>query len=201
MRVVLLSPYPQLIEEPIRTAGDTVVSQNAPPRELDLNADIIVSFGYRHILKPDLLNKVKGPILNIHASYLPWNRGADPNFWSWFEETPKGVSIHSVDAGIDTGPILVQSEVEFANPQSETLSTTYRKLQARAISLFAENWAAIRSNEIVAKPQKGGSFHRGRDKERWWSLLPKGYDTPVAYVAEIGVKHAVAVGMRGERSS
>jgi methionyl-tRNA formyltransferase len=190
MRVLLLSPYAELIEAPILAGGDALIRSNAPPREVDFTADIIVSFGYRHILSAHILASVTRPILNIHISYLPWNRGADPNFWSWFEDTPKGVSIHCIDAEIDTGPILAQSEVSFLDLQNETLATTYVKLRARAVTLFAESWASIRTNKICAKPQEGGSYHARSDKERWWSLLPNGYDTPVAYIAELGAKHA-----------
>jgi methionyl-tRNA formyltransferase len=193
MRVLLLSPYPELLEAPILAGGDTLMRSNAPPSEADFTADIIVSFGYRHIFSAHILTSVTRPILNVHISYLPWNRGADPNFWSWFEDTPKGVSIHCIDAGIDTGPILVQSEVTFLDLQNETLATTYGKLRARAVAMFAESWASIRANKIAVKAQRGGSYHARRDKERWWPLLPDGYDTPVAYVAEMGAKHAARV--------
>jgi len=106
MRVLLLCPYPELIEAPILAGGDDLVASVAPPSEIDFSADFIVSFGYRHILKEPILRSVARPIINIHISYLPWNRGADANFWSWFKHTPKGVSIHEIDAGIDTGPVL-----------------------------------------------------------------------------------------------
>jgi Formyl transferase len=189
MRVLVLSPYAELIEAPILAGGDTPTRSNAPPPEVDFAADIIVSFGYRHIISAHIIASVAQPIVNIHISYLPWNRGADPNFWSWFEGTPKGVSIHYIDDGIDTGPILAQSEVMFPNFRNETLATTYEKLRARAAILFAENWMSIRANRIVARPQKGGSYHTRTDKERWWSLLPDGYDTPVTHIAEMGAKY------------
>jgi len=196
MRVLLLSPYPELIAGPMRAGGDDVVCHSGPPAVVDFTADMIVSFGYRHILKPAILSLIRRPILNIHISYLPWNRGADPNFWSWFDGTPKGVSIHYVDSGIDTGPILAQSEVVFGDPQKETLATTYQKLLARAAVLLRENWEAIRENSIVAKQQHGGSFHTSKEKEQWWSFLPDGYDTPVAYVAELGAKRPTLVERR-----
>lgn len=106
--------------------------------------DRIVSHGYRHILGPQVFNLV--PAINCHISLLPWNRGASPNYWSWKEGTPKGVTIHEVDKGIDTGAILVQREVRFA--PGHTLKTSYDKLQAALFDLFIEHW-----------PDFGGSYH------------------------------------------
>jgi len=192
MRVLLLCPYPKLIEAPI-LGGDDLVASMVPPSEVDFSADFIVSFGYRHILKEPILRSVARPIINIHIGYLPWNRGADPNFWSWFEDTPKGVSIHHIDVGIDTGPLLAQAELAFPEPKKETLATTYEKLQMRAVTLFAETWPLIRTNRIVPEPQRGvGSFHRLKDKEPWWSLLPKGYDTPIEIIQEMGAEQAAS---------
>jgi methionyl-tRNA formyltransferase len=190
MRVLLLSPYPELVRAPILASGDDVRGSNASPNELDFIGDFIVSFGYRYIIKKQILTRVTRPIVNIHISYLPWNRGADPNFWSWFDNTPKGVSIHYIDAGIDTGSVLVQEQIIFSEPQKETLATSYQKLQARAVGLFAEKWPLLRAGKIVAKDQTGGSYHTLKDKERWWPLLPNGYDTPVTWVMEMGLKHA-----------
>lgn len=194
MRVLILCPNPELIEAPILEGEDDLVASNAPPSEVDFSADIIVSFGYRHLLREPILRSVARPIINIHISYLPWNRGADPNFWSWFEHTPKGVSIHEIDDGIDTGPLLAQAEITFDDPQ-ETLATTYVKLRTRAVDLFAQTWPLIRTGKIVANPQQGkGSYHRLKDKLPWWALLPDGYNTPVRVIEKMGAE--LAAGQR-----
>ena len=57
-------------------------------------------------------------IINLHISYLPWNKGASPNLWSVVEETKKGVSIHYVDSTLDTGEIIVQKELDFGDDVS-----------------------------------------------------------------------------------
>ena len=75
--------------------------------------DFVVSYGYRHILKGDLINSSDCPIFNLHISYLPYNRGAHPNFWSFYDNTPAGVTIHLIDEGVDTGPIVSQKYVYF----------------------------------------------------------------------------------------
>ena len=66
------------------------------------HVDFIISYGYRHILKKDLIEMFPRKIANLHISLLPWNRGADPNLWSFLEDTPKGVTIHYIDCSVDT---------------------------------------------------------------------------------------------------
>ncbi len=192
MRILILSPYPELIERAIVGNGDDLKKSNAPPSETDFTADFIISFGYRYILKPEILRTTLRPIINIHISYLPWNRGADPNFWSWFDSTPKGVSIHQIDEGIDSGALLCQAEAVFES-EYETLASSYEKLRVEAIGLFTEAWPLIRTDRIVAKPQHGaGSYHRSKDKEFFWPLLPDGFNSPVKFIEKIGAEHAAA---------
>jgi methionyl-tRNA formyltransferase len=141
--------------------------------------DSIISYGYRHIIKKDVLSILERPIINLHISYLPWNRGADPNFWSLLENTPRGVTIHYIDEGIDTGDIIAQEEVVFA--PDDTLATSYRKLQETVQDLFKAHCQSILNGTVPCVPQKeDGSFHRSKDKEAYAHLLIKGWDTPIA---------------------
>ncbi|MBW4481206.1 MAG: formyl transferase [Tildeniella torsiva UHER 1998/13D] len=143
-----------------------------------IESDFLVSYGYRYILKEDVLSHFDKSAINVHISYLPWNRGADPNLWSFLEDTPKGVSIHYLNSGIDTGNILFQEHVNF--DESETLKTSYDRLSEIAIELLDKNWQAIRSREIPGFEQSpGGSFHRLADKQTYLHLLNQGWDTSV----------------------
>ena len=81
--------------------------------------DLVISFGYKKILNKALLKKLKRPAINLHISYLPYNRGAHPNFWSFIDNTPKGVSIHEIDSGIDTGKIIFRQKIKI-NPYKKT---------------------------------------------------------------------------------
>ena len=63
----------------------------------DFNYDFLISFGYRLIISKEILDYFKEKAINLHVSYLPWNKGADPNLWSILENTPKGVTIHQLD--------------------------------------------------------------------------------------------------------
>jgi methionyl-tRNA formyltransferase len=104
--------------------------------------------------------------INLHISYLPWNRGADPNFWSFINDTPKGITIHYVDKNYDTGDIIAQKEIGFND--NETLRTSYNKLQIEIQILFKENWDSIKNGTCKRIKQNGkGSLQRVNDKESY----------------------------------
>lgn len=121
--------------------------------------DSVISYGYRHIIAAEVLAARADRFINMHIAYLPFNRGADPNAWSFLDNTPKGVSIHLIDSGVDTGRILAQKEVEF-DEKVETLAHTYSVLHSEIQALFYENWDAIRTGALKGVPQTGeGTFH------------------------------------------
>ena len=123
---------------------------------------LIISYGYLYILDSDFINNCGCPILNLHISYLPFNRGAHPNFWSFYDGTPSGVSIHQVDEGIDTGPILFQRKIQFED--EKTFAETYDRLFNEIENLFIENIDLIISTKWIAKKQiERGTFHSVKD--------------------------------------
>jgi len=106
MSILLLGPdHPGLIAF-LAKEGHRVVrtedrlTQDAPVLE---GIEWLISYGYRHIFKPEVIQRFRGRIINLHISFLPWNRGVDPNQWSFLQDTPKGVTIHFIDEGIDLG--------------------------------------------------------------------------------------------------
>ena len=56
-----------------------------------------VSYRYRKIIRQDIIDYFEGKLINMHIAFLPWNKGADPNLWSYIDNTPKGVTIHRID--------------------------------------------------------------------------------------------------------
>lgn len=131
----------------------------------DLSAfDLVFSFGYRHILSSEVLGTAKRPVLNLHLSYLPYNRGAHPNFWSFVDNTPPGVTLHELDAGIDTGPIVCQRLVNLSHERGATFASTYQQLLLEAEQLCIDFMERILSGAYTAEPQRGkGTFHRQAD--------------------------------------
>lgn len=187
MSVVLMSPYPKRLV-PILARSDEVIVCETPVTAAGLcawRADWLVCFGYRHILRPDVLDAVGGRAVNLHMSLLPWNRGAHPNLWSVVEDTPKGGSLHLVDPGIDTGAILAQRPATF--DPATTLRASYAALSDLLVGLLADHWPDIRTGRLSGSPQDpgAGTFHRSRDLARVWPHLKAGWDTRIADVPRL----------------
>lgn len=128
-----------------------------------------------------MLSHYKDRIINVHASYLPWNRGSYPNLFSWVENTPKGVSIHHVNGGLDTGRIIVRSKVKFDGAPQTTLKSSYNALQDEAENLFDLTWHKIRLGvQGMEQNPKLGSYHNSKDAEPIIARLPNGWDTKVS---------------------
>lgn len=181
MKILLLGPQRPPMIEVLSSLGDEVLTTDSvlTPGEVEaLGAEFLVSYGYRHILKAEMLALFPRRAVNLHISLLPWNRGADPNLWSFLEDTPKGVTIHHLAPGIDTGEVLAQREIGFR--PDDTLRTSYERLSRAIEELFRQAWPAMRTCELSSTPQApGGSYHRLKDREPYESLLTHGWDTPV----------------------
>jgi methionyl-tRNA formyltransferase len=163
------------------TEGDVVALEpweEITPELLDREPRMAVSHGYKLIIRRPVIDRLPDRIVNLHISYLPWNRGIEPNLWSFLEDTPQGVTIHYVDPGVDTGDIIAQRRLEFSD--DETLVTSYAALQVAIADLFREQWPAILAGTCDRRPQRGeGSVHTYADREAVDHLLTAGYDTRV----------------------
>jgi methionyl-tRNA formyltransferase len=123
----------------------------------------IVSAGCRFILTPEELAKA-GDACNVHPSYLPWGRGANPNVWAIIAREPAGVSIHRMTAGLDRGPLFAQRKIPVAF--GDTGHSLYHHLVDEAAWLFAETWPWLRYGGATTWEQRGeGSYHRVADME------------------------------------
>jgi methionyl-tRNA formyltransferase len=130
-----------------------------------LQAQIAVSIFFGYILRPEFLNSFSAGCINLHPSWLPYNRGAHPNVWSIIEGTPAGTTLHYVDAGVDTGDIIAQKKVDVE--PSDTGETLYCRLERASVELFRHAWPEIRAGKAPRISQSGAvvSCHRTRDLE------------------------------------
>ena len=132
-----------------------------------LNPDIGLSILFDYILKPEMINLFPQGVVNLHPSYLPYNRGQYPNVWSIVEGTPSGISLHYIDAGIDTGDLIAQALVP-VDPV-DTGKTLYHKLEEASVELFKAQWPLIKTNKNKRLPQnfsEKGTYHRTKDVEQ-----------------------------------
>ena len=150
--------------------------QKIPSLKTFKQSDFILSFGFRKIISENFIKKIKKPIFNIHLSYLPFNRGAHPNFWSFIENTPAGVSIHEIDKGIDTGNIILRKKINFNINLNKfsTFKKTYNYLFLEAEKLFKKNFNKIynKKYEKILNISKG-TFHYKKDLPKWiknWNM-------------------------------
>ena len=157
---------------------------------LENKFNFLISYGYRYVLKKEILDLFPNRAINLHISYLPYNRGSDPNFWSFIDGTPKGVTIHYLDEGVDTGDIIVQKEVVFDSLETETLASSYQKLHTEIQNLFFQNWESIKSQRCSRRPQVGNStVHKEKDKEALLHLIEKdGWNTKLSVLVDYGKK-------------
>ena len=189
MRVLLLGPARPALEARIASLGDELVRTEARLDSDDpllAGADFLISYGFRHLIPASVLAPFGERAINLHISLLPWNRGADPNLWSYLEDTPKGVSIHVLDVGLDTGPLIAQREV--CDEPDDTLKTSYERLVTEIEALFCEVWPDVRASRVVSREQQGGgSVHRSADKQPYKNLLTVGWDTPVSTLRGVAI--------------
>ncbi len=128
--------------------------QNAPDSIAQLKAwspDLIIFTG-GNILRGSLLAVPRFGVLNAHLALLPEIRGMSAPEWSLLLDVPVGITIHYIDAGIDTGPILLRSELPDAG-RSESLIDLRNRLIAFGIEKTLEVVAKIDRGTISANPQ------------------------------------------------
>ncbi len=187
-KILFLGYKDSLIFKWLKDIGESVIqsSEKITPQFIHLhNIQFIISYRYGYILKKNILDLFPNRAINLHISYLPWNRGADPNLWSFVENTPKGVTIHYLDQGVDTGDIIIQKKLEF-DIDNETLATSYRKLQTTIQQLFKQNWQNIKNEQCKKQKQKGkGSLHKIKDKNNLSCFLTKKWDTPLTEFTQL----------------
>lgn len=138
----------------------------------ELQPDIVVAAGYRHILPDSVLEIPDKGCINVHPGYLPDGRGFYPNVWSIIEDRPAGATIHYMDSGIDTGPIIARKMVE--KQFDDNAAALYKRIETASIQLFKNIWPDIESGSVTTTQQskEEGAFHSQADFEKLCRLDP-----------------------------
>jgi methionyl-tRNA formyltransferase len=114
--------------------------------------DAIVVVAYGHIIPPWMIALPRLGCVNLHASLLPKYRGAAPIAWSLIRgERVTGVTTMQIDAGLDTGDILLQREVEILD--TDTTEALSERLSAVGAALMVETLDKLSRAEIQPRPQ------------------------------------------------
>src|SRR5947208_11767050 len=110
----------------------------------------MVVVGYGQIIPQSVIDLVPLGILNVHASLLPKYRGAGPVQWAIVNgETRTGVTTMRIDAGLDTGAMLLKAETEIG-PEENAIELG-RRLAAMGADLLVETLARL--PEIAGEKQ------------------------------------------------
>jgi methionyl-tRNA formyltransferase len=114
--------------------------------------DVVVIIAYGQIISQRLLDIPRLGWVNLHASLLPKYRGAAPINWAIVNgETRTGLTTMQVNAGLDTGPILLTAETDIA--PDETAPELAARLAEIGAPLIVETLHKLAGGEIVPRPQ------------------------------------------------
>jgi methionyl-tRNA formyltransferase len=120
-----------------------------------LRPDLLCVAGFPFLLPPRLLALPRLGSLNLHPSPLPRRRGPDPLFWTYFhDDREAGVTLHWIDSGVDTGPILSQETL--ALPRGLPVEALYGDLARRGAALLQRALPEIAAGTAPHIPQDQG---------------------------------------------
>ena len=138
-----------------RTKLDDEAEQAYVKRLAETQVDLIVLAGFMRILKGEFLRAFANRVINIHPSLLP----AFPGLEAWQQALDYGVkvtgcTVHFVDQGIDSGPILAQETVpvlagDTAATLHERIQQAERRLYPRVVGALAERRIALKGRQCV----------------------------------------------------
>ncbi len=118
----------------------------------NLQPDIMVVVAYGQIIPKSVLSIPKYGAVNVHASLLPKYRGAAPIAWAILNgEKVTGVTTMLLDEGMDTGDILLQTEVPIGD--GETCETLHDRLASSGAQLLLETLEKTKTGDIHPIPQ------------------------------------------------
>lgn len=117
--------------------------------------DLVVLAGFMRILKGDFLRAFAGRVINIHPALLP----AFPGLEAWKQALDYGVkvtgcTVHFVDQGIDTGPIIAQETVsvlagDTADKLHARIQEAEHRLYPRAVAALAAGRIAVKGRQVI----------------------------------------------------
>ena len=124
------------------------------------SVDLVILAGFMRVLTPTFLKAFPQKIMNIHPALLPSFPGIHGQKQALeYGVKLSGCTVHFVDEGVDTGPIIIQSAVQvFDDDTEETLAARILKEEHRiypqAIQFFAEGKIEIKGRKVRIKTEK-----------------------------------------------
>lgn len=132
----------------------------------EADTGLVVLAGFMVVLPPEIIRRYRGRIINVHPSLIPSFCGQGFYGLRVHEEALKrgvrvtGATVHFVDEGTDTGPIILQKAVEIKPDdtpetlQKRVMEEAEWKIMPKAIDLFANGRITIEDNRVLIKQQE-----------------------------------------------
>ena len=117
-----------------------------------LSPDVLIVWSYSMILPPQVLALPRHGAVNVHGGLLPEYRGGHVMQWAMINgEVESGVTLHHIDDGIDTGPVIAAAR--FPIDVDDDAARVRAKLRATGILLLTQWWPRIADGTAPAIPQ------------------------------------------------
>ena len=128
--------------------------------------DIVFSLRRSNIVKDRVIKAANIGFVNLHPSFLPYNRGKHPYYWALIDGTPSGVSIHYITSGIDDGAVICQKLID--TDITTTANILYENLLKEMVVLFKNNYDLIVSQSLICQEQDEdeSTFHLAKEIEK-----------------------------------
>ena len=151
---------------PFKTKLEGEAEDNYIQAIKDSGADYVVLAGFMRIIKPKLLKAFSGRIINIHPSLLP----AFPGMHSWEQALEYGAkfagcTVHFVDEGTDTGPIILQKAVPILD--DDTAKILHERIQVQEHIVFPEAIQLIAENRLKFLTKRRIVIKNMKTEEQW----------------------------------
>lgn len=149
----------------------TVSDHNQPDSQLFLEklAPDLIIFTGGGLIRANILGIPRLGVLNCHSGWLPEYRGMDVIEWAMLEagqsKPEVGISLHFMDRGVDTGPILLRQKVELK--KGDTFESIRQRMQPMMVNLIIKGVCGLRDRPLKAKPQRPG------DGKQYYVMHPR----------------------------
>lgn len=148
--------------------------------------DVICSIYYRYIIGKDVIEAVNGKIFNLHPALLPKYRGCSSLTWAMINgETQCGYTYHYIDAGCDTGDIIIQKPISIE--MFDTQLSLYNRVMFESMKDFKTALQQV-VNKRPGKKQVGeptmykrGCPYNGEIQEEWTGEMQERFIRAMIY--------------------
>ena len=156
----------KLFIDPKKFSGREEFDKEIEKNLLSEKIELVVLAGFMRIISSYLVKKYKGRMINIHPALLPSFKG-ERGIKNALDYGVKvtGVTVHFVDEGVDTGPIILQEAVRLEDGDTEEtlaarIHTLEHRLYPEAIGLFVEGRLEIVGRRVKIKNENGRKNER-----------------------------------------